>query len=94
MTNARRHARAAQVTVVVRLTGDAARLEVTDDGRGFAPDAAAAGFGLLGMRERVHLVAGSVDIDSGPGAGTRLTVTVPRGATAKLGQVSGQTGER
>ncbi|MER6162106.1 sensor histidine kinase [Streptomyces sp. NPDC001868] len=98
VTNARRHARAAQVTVVVRLTGDAARLEVTDDGRGFAPDAAAAGFGLLGMRERVHLVAGSVDIDSSPGAGTRLTVTVPRGTTAKSGQVFGQmprqTGER
>lgn len=55
---------------------------VTDDGLGFAPDAAdsaAGGFGLVGMRERVQLVAGSVDIESGPGAGTRLTVTVPRG---------------
>ncbi|MFF3847177.1 sensor histidine kinase [Streptomyces sp. NPDC002328] len=85
VTNARRHARAAQVTVVVQLAGDAARLEVTDDGRGFAPDTDAAGFGLLGMKERVHLVAGSVDIDSSPGAGTRVTVTVPRGATAKSG---------
>ncbi|WP_149830248.1 sensor histidine kinase [Streptomyces tailanensis] len=85
VTNARRHARASQVTVVVQLAGDAARLEVTDDGRGFAPDADAAGFGLLGMRERVHLVAGSVDVDSSPGAGTRVTVTVPRGATAKSG---------
>lgn len=98
VTNARRHARAAQVTVVVQLTGDTARLEVTDDGRGFAPDAAAAGFGLLGMRERVHLVAGSVDVESSPGAGTRVTVTVPRGTTAQSGQVSRrvsrQTGER
>ncbi len=42
-------------------------------------DGATGGFGLLGMRERVQLVAGSVLIDSGPGAGTRLTVTVPRG---------------
>ncbi|MFJ8108937.1 sensor histidine kinase [Streptomyces sp. NPDC096132] len=83
LTNARRHARASRVTVVVRLAGGAARLEVTDDGRGFAPDAAAAGFGLLGMRERVQLVAGSVDVDSRPGAGTRVTVTVPRGTTAK-----------
>lgn len=83
VTNACRHARASQVTVVVRLAGGAARLEVTDDGRGFAPEAAAAGFGLLGMRERVHLVAGSVDVESGPGAGTRVTVTVPRGTTAK-----------
>ncbi|GCB47483.1 sensor histidine kinase [Streptomyces sp. NL15-2K] len=90
VTNARRYARATQVTVVVRLAGDAARLEVTDDGNGFAPDAAAAGFGLIGMRERVHLVAGSVDIDSSPGAGTRVTVTVLRGATAKSGQTGRQ----
>ncbi|MFI9172428.1 sensor histidine kinase [Streptomyces lincolnensis] len=83
VTNACRHARASQVTVVVRLAGGAARLEVTDNGRGFAPEAAAAGFGLLGMRERVHLVAGSVDVESSPGAGTRVTVTVPRGTTAK-----------
>ncbi|MGP4052455.1 sensor histidine kinase [Streptomyces sp. 2A115] len=86
VTNARRHARATRVTVVVRLAEDAARLVVTDDGRGFAPDAAAAGFGLLGMRERVHLVAGRVDIDSGPDRGTRLTVTVPRGKMAETGE--------
>ena len=79
VTNARRHARAMRVTVVLRLAEDVARLVVTDDGRGFTPDEATAGVGLLGMRERVQLVAGSVDIDSGPGAGTRLTVTVPRG---------------
>ncbi|KWT57282.1 hypothetical protein ADL21_35570 [Streptomyces albus subsp. albus] len=79
LTNARRHARASRVTVAVCLTECAARLVVSDDGRGFVPDGAATGFGLLGMRERVHLVGGSVDIDSGPGRGTRLTVTVPRG---------------
>jgi signal transduction histidine kinase len=81
VTNACRHALASRVTVVVRLAGDTARLEVTDDGRGFAPAATGTGFGLVGMRERVQLVAGSEKIDSGPGAGTRLTVTVPRGRT-------------
>ena len=89
VTNARRHAGASRVTVVARLAGDTARLEVTDDGRGFAPDVDAAGFGLLGMRERVHLVAGSVDVDSGPGAGTRVTVTVPRG-TRPTSPVAGE----
>ncbi|WP_198351829.1 sensor histidine kinase [Streptomyces typhae] len=79
LTNARRHARASRVTVSVRLAEHAARLVVSDDGCGFAPEEGTAGFGLLGMRERVHLVGGSVRIDSGPGAGTRLTVTVPRG---------------
>ncbi|WP_327721469.1 sensor histidine kinase [Streptomyces sp. NBC_00490] len=78
LTNALRHARASRVSVAVRLTEDTARLAVTDDGCGFTPDRATAGFGLTGMRERVHLVAGSVDIDSTPGEGTRLTVVVPR----------------
>jgi signal transduction histidine kinase len=81
VTNARRHARASRVTVALRLADEAARLVVADDGRGFVPDAADAGYGLLGMRERVQLVAGTVHIDSSPGAGTRLTVTVPRGGT-------------
>ncbi|MFD3837555.1 sensor histidine kinase [Streptomyces sp. NPDC058642] len=78
LTNALRHARASRVSVAVRLTEDTARLAVTDDGCGFTPDRATPGFGLTGMRERVHLVAGSVDIDSRPGEGTRLTVVVPR----------------
>ncbi|MES5823369.1 sensor histidine kinase [Streptomyces sp. RG80] len=83
VTNARRHARATRVSVVLRLAEDAARLVVADDGRGFTPAEATAGVGLLGMRERVQLVAGSVDIDSDPGAGTRLTVTVPRGTAGE-----------
>ncbi|GII04663.1 sensor histidine kinase [Planobispora takensis] len=37
------------------------------------------GFGLLGMRERAELAGGRLDLDSEPGAGTRLTVTIPRG---------------
>lgn len=83
VTNARRHAEASWVKVTVQLSDEAAWLEVVDDGRGFTPDVSTAGFGLLGMRERVQLVAGSVDIDSSPGAGTRLTVTVPRGKTGE-----------
>ncbi|MCT9077343.1 sensor histidine kinase [Streptomyces fulvoviolaceus] len=83
VTNARRHAEASWVKVTVQLFDEAAWLEVADDGRGFTPDVSTAGFGLLGMRERVQLVAGSVDIDSSPGAGTRLTVTVPRGKTGE-----------
>ncbi|MFI1439768.1 sensor histidine kinase [Streptomyces fructofermentans] len=79
LTNALRHARASRVSVAVRLAEHGARLAVADDGCGFAPADATGGLGLTGMRERVHLVAGSVDIDSTPGEGTRLTVVVPRG---------------
>ncbi|MFE6282176.1 sensor histidine kinase [Streptomyces sp. NPDC057877] len=83
VTNARRHARATRVTVTVLLAEDGARLVVADDGEGFAPNATTGGFGLLGMRERVQLVAGSVDIASAPDSGTRLTVTVPRRKAAR-----------
>lgn len=77
ITNARRHARATRVSVSVALGDAGACLVVTDDGRGFPPERE--GFGLLGMRERVHLAGGRVELETAPGNGTRLTVTVPRG---------------
>jgi signal transduction histidine kinase len=76
ITNARRHSGAGRVAVSLRVEDAHARLTVADDGCGFPPDRA--GFGLLGMRERVRLAGGSVEVDSGPTAGTRLTVTIPR----------------
>jgi signal transduction histidine kinase len=75
ITNARRHAGAARVQVRLDFGPSATTLVVSDDGRGFTPDGG--GFGLAGMRERVEQVGGRVRIDSAPGAGTRLTVTVP-----------------
>ncbi len=58
-------------------------IEIEDDGKGFEPEAVATpessgrGLGLLGIRERVELLGGSVTIDSTPGEGTRVAVTVP-----------------
>ncbi|BCB75597.1 hypothetical protein GCM10022251_27900 [Phytohabitans flavus] len=75
LTNARRHAEASVVTVSAAFDEGAARLVVADDGRGFVTPGE--GFGLLGMRERVELVGGDVKVDSGPGAGTVITVTIP-----------------
>jgi signal transduction histidine kinase len=78
ITNARRHGAASRVTVSVTFARASARLEVADNGRGFDPaTATGAGFGLLGLRERAALVGGVCTVDSSPGAGTRLTVTVP-----------------
>ncbi|MFD9736378.1 sensor histidine kinase [Umezawaea sp. NPDC059074] len=76
LTNARRHAGATAVSATLTFGPRDARLEVADDGRGFAVDAAE-GFGLKGMRERARLVGGRVEVASAPGAGTRVTVTVP-----------------
>jgi len=79
LTNVRRHSRASVASVVVHCDPSTASLVVTDDGRGFSPDQE--GFGLRGMRERIHLVGGSITVDSRPGGGTRLAVAVPRRRT-------------
>ncbi|HEU4425385.1 MAG TPA: sensor histidine kinase [Pilimelia sp.] len=76
LTNSLRHAGATRVALALRFDDAVARLVVADDGRGFRPERA--GFGLLGMRERVQLVGGRMEVDSQPDAGTRITVTIPR----------------
>ena len=76
LANAARHSAARRVEVDLREDGDGVVLRVRDDGRGFDP-ARTEGFGLLGMRERAELVGGRVRVDSRPGEGTRITVTVP-----------------
>ncbi|WP_410616852.1 sensor histidine kinase [Amycolatopsis sp. lyj-109] len=76
VTNARRHGEAGQVRVSVTF-GAVTRLVVTDDGRGFDTGEPRSGFGLLGLRERAALVGGAVTVDSEPGTGTKVTVTVP-----------------
>ena len=50
---------------------------VRDDGRGFDPHRRSSGFGLVGMRERLALVHGTLDIDTTPGAGTALRASIP-----------------
>ena len=82
LTNVRRHARARQVAVRLLADDRGVRVEVGDDGVGFAPAATAAagsspGFGLAGMRGRVRDVGGDLDVASAPGRGTRVTVRVP-----------------
>jgi len=76
LTNARRHAGADLVRVVVRLDDPGpAMVEVADNGRGFAV-ATATGGGLRGMRERLAALGGVVRIESTPGQGTRVTASV------------------
>jgi signal transduction histidine kinase len=86
LTNVARHARAR--TVGVELTDDGTVLElvVRDDGTGFDVGAAlkeASGLGLHGMRERVALLGGSVEIESEPGHGTRVRARIPDGGAAR-----------
>ncbi len=80
LTNVAKHARASHVSVVLSKTTASVRLVIEDDGRGFTTEAGEQtehGLGLVGMRERVRLVQGRLDIESRPGAGTSLVVEVP-----------------
>jgi signal transduction histidine kinase len=83
LTNAVRHAQAEQVHVVLRRREGGVQVVVRDDGVGFdvqaAIERAARGgsLGLLGMRERVSLVGGQIDIVSTPGQGSEIRVQFP-----------------
>ena len=77
LTNAVKHARATRVTVSVAETTDHVDIAVGDDGVGFDPDASVEGFGLIGMRERVTLVGGTMEVDSKPGSGTTVHCRIP-----------------
>ena len=83
LTNVVRHSGATSVLIQMARADGTLTIEVEDDGKGFAPEAVATpessgrGLGLLGIRERVELLGGSVTIESAPGEGTRVAVRVP-----------------
>jgi len=78
LSNAARHSGAKHVTVGLRRRADTGvELEVADDGRGFAFDESEGGLGIAGMRERALLIGGELTIESRPGRGTKVHLTVP-----------------
>jgi signal transduction histidine kinase len=78
LNNAVKHAGAARLTVDLAESGGRLQLSVQDDGIGFDPAVARPGhLGLTTMRERAAAVGGRLAIDTAPGAGTRVEVTVP-----------------
>ncbi len=89
LTNIHKHAEAQHVEIVLRYCDDEAdegnkctgiTLTITDNGRGFDPEAVSQNggqFGLLGMSERVKLLGGSLCIQSSPGSGTSVIVSIP-----------------
>jgi two-component system, NarL family, sensor histidine kinase DevS len=78
LTNVAKHARASHVSILLHERDGVVAAVVEDDGRGFARGAATdGGLGLVGMRERVALVDGRLDIESAEGSGTTIVVEVP-----------------
>ncbi|MGY6125517.1 PAS domain-containing sensor histidine kinase [Paraburkholderia strydomiana] len=79
LTNVARHADATLVTLSLRAGDEAFVLRIADNGQGAHRDGELAGksFGLLGIRERAHMLGGAVDIQTSQGNGFALSVTIP-----------------
>ncbi|MDF5757020.1 sensor histidine kinase [Spongiactinospora sp. TRM90649] len=84
LANVGRHAAATRAGVTLSYMDDEVSLDVRDDGRGFdlaavrpADGVPVSGFGLRGMRARTERIAGELDIESEPGAGTAVSARVP-----------------
>jgi len=83
LVNVARHAHASRVWVILNCDTDTVSLSVKDDGQGFDPQvilsdpSSSAGMGLKGIRERLSLLGGRLEIGSRPGQGTRLVAHIP-----------------
>jgi len=77
LTNIVKHACATTAAVTIAEVDGVVAIEIRDDGDGFDHEAIAAGFGLIGMRERVQLVQGAFTVDSGRGSGTTIRIELP-----------------
>ncbi|HEU5329775.1 MAG TPA: GAF domain-containing protein, partial [Thermomicrobiales bacterium] len=84
LNNTVKHAAATHVTVQLTTGPAAVTLLVEDDGKGFDPAVPLRGnaFGTRGMRERAAILGGTFSIDSHPGGGTRVLITMPRNGAA------------
>jgi len=83
LNNARKHADAGLVRVVLKSRSDGFSLVVSDNGAGFDPSVERrSGYGMRGMRERAAALHGELEVTSGPMDGTTVTLTVPQGAGA------------
>jgi signal transduction histidine kinase len=77
LNNVLKHASAGSADVSARLVDHQVQISVRDNGRGFDPDSVAVGRGLIGMRERIELLGGEIEVHSEPENGTRIAARVP-----------------
>ncbi|HEY8466262.1 MAG TPA: GAF domain-containing sensor histidine kinase [Solirubrobacterales bacterium] len=96
LNNVVKHADATTVRLRVTEADGAVEVVVRDDGKGFDPERTDGGFGLLGMRERVALVDGTLKIAMAPGGGTELRARLParRASSTETPRVEVRLGSR
>jgi signal transduction histidine kinase len=77
LNNVLKHASAGRASVSAHLTDHQVQIVVRDDGCGFDPGSVAAGRGLVGMRERIELLGGKIEVRSEPESGTQIAAQLP-----------------
>jgi len=77
LTNVVKHARARRVSVLLARSDGKIKAVIEDDGKGFDPSETGAGIGLVGMRERIALLDGTLTVESSEASGTTVAVEVP-----------------
>ena len=77
LTNCARHSEARSILIVLASEEDRYVMRIEDDGQGFTPAHQAKGIGLIGIEERVAEMGGTLTLDSKPGAGTRIRISIP-----------------
>ena len=77
LSNITRHAQATQVHIELYREGRQLYLRIKDNGVGMTDHKKLNSFGLVGMKERVSMLGGELRIDSAPGKGTTLTISMP-----------------
>ena len=84
LSNVRQHSGASAVEVELVEDGDGVRMEIRDDGHGFEPEGVVpdedgqSGIGVVGMRERLRLLGGTLELESAPGGPTVVRACLPR----------------
>lgn len=82
LLNVVKHAHVNRASIRLSRIDNQVQLFVADPGVGFDPSQRRGGFGLFSIRERLELLGGQVEVDSAPGRGTRVSLTVPIGGEA------------
>lgn len=80
LTNIAKHSQASEVMIIIKPNDGELYMKISDNGIGFKAEKfgkQTGKYGLIGLQERVKLIGGSMTIESAPGKGTTLTITVP-----------------
>lgn len=87
LTNVARHAEATRINARLCYEHDILHLQIHDNGKGISAEAIkhSRSLGLVGMRERAHLLGGKFSIEGGPGIGTTIKVQIPLAANSQSG---------